>query len=234
MASNILLGILLVFILNYKVTDVMEVDLLDRGQGIAKNIAGFYANQIKSNDKTKLNEIINLSAYHGSVEYIIIQDSDWNLIADTYKGKVPAEIVKKIDKNKDILNTEIIKIPFLNIECYDIIEPVDKGEQGFVRVGINKNYIESRIASVVDPIIITILFITVIGIIIAYFLTNIIIQPILYLTKRANEVSVGKLDEKITVATNDEIKYLAEAVERLRESLVMALSRLKKHQTLRS
>jgi HAMP domain-containing protein len=60
-----------------------------------------------------------------------------------------------------------------------------------------------------------------------------IIKPILYLANCANEISRGKLEDKVQVKTNDEILYLSEAIERLRESLNMALERLEKHKTSR-
>jgi HAMP domain-containing protein len=64
-------------------------------------------------------------------------------------------------------------------------------------------------------------------------LANRIIKPILYLTARADDISKGELEEKVTVSTNDEIDSLAQALERLRESVKIALDRLKKQQTLR-
>jgi HAMP domain-containing protein len=64
-------------------------------------------------------------------------------------------------------------------------------------------------------------------------LANKIINPILKLAKRANEISTGKLDEKVMITTNDEINYMAEAVERLRESLNIALARLNKNKSIR-
>ena len=66
-----------------------------------------------------------------------------------------------------------------------------------------------------------------------YFLASRIINPILTLAHRANEISTGKLGEQVTVRTNDEINYMAEAVERLRESLNIALARLNKNKTIR-
>ena len=79
----------------------------------------------------------------------------------------------------------------------------------------------------------SVLIITFLGIIIVYFLANKIINPILNLAKRANEISTGKLEEQVAIKTNDEINYMAEAVERLRESLNIALARLNKSKTIR-
>ncbi len=95
------------------------------------------------------------------------------------------------------------------------------------------SYISDRVIEVTKAIVLTVVLITLIGILIVYFVANQIVKPILSLAERANEISTGKLDQKIEIETNDEIRYLAQAVERLRESLIMALSRLKKHQTMR-
>jgi len=55
----------------------------------------------------------------------------------------------------------------------------------------------------------------------------------LYLTQSADDISKGNLDKPVGVKTNDEIQKLAQALDRLRESVKIALERLKKHQTLR-
>ena len=59
------------------------------------------------------------------------------------------------------------------------------------------------------------------------------INTIIYLTTKADDISQGKLDEKKKKKTNDEIHHLGEALERLRESVIIALDRLKKRQTTR-
>jgi HAMP domain-containing protein len=71
------------------------------------------------------------------------------------------------------------------------------------------------------------------GIIVVYFLANKIIKPILRLADRANAISRGDLEESVAIKTNDEINYMAEAVERLRESLNIALARLDKNKKTR-
>jgi len=155
-------------------------------------------------------------------------------MTDTYNGQVPDIIAQKnIEGIDHTIKPEIINDPESDLECYDIIVPVEEGDLGYIRVGMKSSYIQEQVSKPIQSIIITILTVTLIGIIIAYFLSNRILKPILYLTERANEISTGKLEETVKVKTNDEIKFLAEAVERLRESLNLALSRLKKHQTQR-
>jgi len=79
---------------------------------------------------------------------------------------------------------------------------------------------------------ISIVLVTILGIIIVYFISNRIIKPIIHLANRATEISSGNLGEKITIKTNDEINFMAESVERLRESLKIALTRLDKTKSM--
>ena len=130
-------------------------------------------------------------------------------------------------------NPELITLKDLNEECYDIIVPVEEGSLGYIRIGMKKSYVEEKVKETSTYIMFSILIVTFIGIIIVYFLANKIINPILKLANRANEISIGKLEDKVMIKTNDEINYMAEAVERLRESLNIALARLNKNKTIR-
>lgn len=52
-----------------------------------------------------------------------------------------------------------------------------------------------------------------------YSLKKTVIDPVLRLTKAADEVSMGKLSEKIEIKTNDEIATLAKSLDRMRVSM---------------
>ena len=232
--SNLFLGILLVYIVNSTVTESLEGELIERGRTIAQDIAKYSAPQILDEDKVALKETITNSQTSESVEYIIIHNFDLEILTDTYNGQVPEVIVNKSIEDIEVTQApEIIEDSETDLSCYDIVVPVEEGDLGYIRVGMKSNYIQEQVAKPIESIIITILTVTLIGILITYFLSNRILKPILYLTERANEISTGKLEDKVSVNTNDEIRYLAEAVERLRESLNLALNRLKKHQTQR-
>ncbi len=232
--SNLFLGIILVYIVNSTVTKSLESELIERGRTIAQDIAKYSAPQILDEDKVALKEIITNSQSSESVEYIIIHNFDLEILTDTYNGQIPKAIADKNIEELDVkASPEIIEDSELSLSCYDIVVPVEEGDLGYIRVGMKSAYIQEQVAKPIESIIITILTVTLLGIIITYFFSNRILKPILYLTERANEISTGKLEETVFVRTNDEIKHLAEAVERLRESLNLALTRLKKHQTQR-
>ncbi|KAA3608794.1 MAG: HAMP domain-containing protein [Calditrichaeota bacterium] len=232
--SNIILGVILVLIINNTVSKTVEKELVERGRTVASNLANYTSEQILSEDVIGLKQIITNALSFESVEYILIQDSENNVMAKTFNGPVPNEIVSilpETDENK--LNNITYLKENEPVTCCDIVMPVEDGYLGYIRVGMKQQYIENAVNEINILIISIIAAITLIGIIIVLILANRIISPIIYLTAKANEISQGNLGDRIEVKTNDEIKHLGEALERLRESVTIALERLKKRQTTR-
>jgi methyl-accepting chemotaxis protein len=60
----------------------------------------------------------------------------------------------------------------------------------------------------------------------ALVLSRMIVKPIVRLTEAADEMSMGNLDTPITSPSHDEISLLAESLERLRQSMLVAMTRL--------
>ena len=232
--SNVLLGAILVYIISQQVSKSIEKELIERGRTVASNLANYSSEQILAEDVIGLKQIISNAMNFESVEYILIQNAANEVIAKTFNSAVPPEIEAILEKTDDS-DKNLVTFTQENevIECYDIVKPVEEGYLGYVRVGMKQQYIEDAVSDINYLIISIIGIITLIGIIVVLFLAHKIISPIIYLTKKADDISQGKLDEKIEVKTNDEIHHLGEALERLRESVVIALDRLKKRQTTR-
>jgi HAMP domain-containing protein len=232
--SNIILGAILIFIINTVVSETVEKELVERGRTLAKNLASYTAEQILAEDEIGLKQTITNALSFESVEYILIQDSENNVLAKTFNGALPDELVKilpKTDKNK--LNIVSYTKENESVVSCDIVMPVEDGYLGYIRVGMKQAYIENVVDDINYLIISIIVGVTLAGIIIVLILANRIISPIIYLTKKANEISQGNLGDRIYIKTNDEIQDLGEALERLRESVRIALDRLKKRQTTR-
>ena len=232
--SNIFLGILIILVVNNTVTISLTKEVIDRGRAIADGLSRYTAELILEEDVVGLNEIINNSLSFESVEYILIQDAGLQIISDTFNGNVPSVLKDRaVSSDIDNNNPEIIVLSDRNMECYDIVVPVEEGSLGYIRVGIIRDYITEKVWEIHKYIIQIIALITLLGIIVVYFLANKIIKPILSLADRANAISRGDLEGRVEIKTNDEINYMAEAVERLRESLNIALARLDKNKKTR-
>jgi HAMP domain-containing protein len=223
--SNIFLGAIVIFIVYRSVSESLENELIERGNTIAINLSHYTGELILEEDNIGLTEIISSLLSFETAQYILIQSSDGRIISDTFNGAVPKELLTRevgLEINEYV--PQLIMLKDLNEECYDIVVPVEEGSLGYIRIGMKRSYVADKVKETSTYIMLSILIVTLIGIIIVYFLANRIINPILKLADRANEISTGKLEDKVTIRTNDEINYMAEAVERLRESLNIAFN----------
>jgi HAMP domain-containing protein len=232
--SNIFLGAAIVFIVHKTVTASLENELIERGKALAIDLSHYVAEMILENDVVGLTGITTRLLTFETAGYIIIHDSEGRIISDTFNGNVPAELKKReIGQEINDYSPQLINLTTEGEQCYDIVVPVEEGSLGFIRIGMKRSYIANKVQQTSNYIFLTVLIVTLLGIIIVYFLANRIVDPILNLAQRANEISTGNLEDKITIRTNDEINYMAEAVERLRESLNIALARLNKNKKIR-
>ncbi len=233
--SNLLLGFLLIFIINNIFSDKIGHELIGRGRTIGKNIAQYGIGDIQERDQIKLHELVYSGLKFEGVEYIIIQADDGTILSDSYNGQLPEGLAGRIydPLTAQAARPGIVKINGQGLSCYDIWIPVEDGYLGYVRVGMQKNYIDQIIKENSVTLMVVIASFTLVGILVVVFLSNLIIRPIIYLTNRADEISQGKLDEIVSVKTNDEILKLAQALERLRESVKIALDRLSKQKSMR-
>jgi HAMP domain-containing protein len=231
--SNLFLGLVIIFIIRDTVTGTLEREVIERGRTIAQEIARYSAELILEEDLVGLREVITSSLSFESVGYILIQNAAQEVLVDTYNGNVPPELLARdLEQEINSQEAQLIKLTDTGSECYDIVVPVEEGSLGFIRIGMIRDYIMSKVQETNNYILLGIIIITLFGILIVYFLANRIVVPILSLARRANEISRGDLEESIKIKTNDEINYVAEAIERLRESLKIALSRLDKSKTI--
>lgn len=226
--SNLILGLILILIINPAVSDTVKKEVIERGRTVASDLASFTSALILSEDIVGLKQIISSSQQYESVEYIIIQDSENEVLVKSFNASVPKEVEEILSQTENKENLVSFTGENGYVTCFDIVQSVEDGDLGFIRVGMKKDYIDSAVNEINFLIISIIGGITLLGILVVLILANRIISPIIYLTGRADDISQGKLDERVVVNTNDEIQNLGQALERLRESVVIALDRLKK------
>jgi HAMP domain-containing protein len=231
--SNLFLGVVVIMIVQKTVTSSLKKEVIERGQTIAKDLSRYSTEMILEGDKVGLRQILANSLTYESVEYILVEDGEQRIISDTFNGDVPPELnARRISSEINYSNPPLIYLQSRNVECYDVAVGVEEGSLGFIRIGMKRSYIVEKVRQTNTYIMISILLVTLVGIIIVYFISNKIIKPIIRLANRATEISSGNLEEKVAIKTNDEINYMAEAVERLRESLNIALTRLGKTKSI--
>ncbi len=207
--------------------------LIEQGRIVGMNISELAAEKLIVEDIVSLKMNIEKYRHYSNIEYIIIEDFDHQIKADTYNGDVPPELVGAnsydVSRNSDY-HIELVSIDQEGSSqyIYDILVPIKEGLMGFARVGMKKSYVDSEIQK-------TLLYlgiIIIIGILLSIFVALIIIttqitRPVLYLTKAAENISMGNLDLSLEVKVKNELFTLASAIDRMRESLKTCLERMK-------
>lgn len=224
-------GILIMVISTYLNRTLTE-SLIEQGKIVGTNISEMAAEKLIEDDMVALRRNIEKYRRYSNIEYIIIEDFDRNIKADTYNGQVPPELIgaNKITAGEGSeSHIELITVREQGKEndIFDILVPVKEGLLGFSRVGMKKSYVDQRVNE-------TVLFVgMVIGagilfsLIIALFVVTIqITRPVIYLTKAAEEVSLGNFDKTIEINVNNELQSLAAAIDRMRESLRTSIERM--------
>jgi HAMP domain-containing protein len=104
--------------------------------------------------------------------------------------------------------------------------PVLDGQLGSVHIGFWAQSIQDDIQAAVVPILGLIAVCVVVSLVFAIMLAIKTIRPILKLKSIAGDISRGHLDTSVVIQSNDEVGEIARSLERMRASLVAAMSRL--------
>ncbi len=234
LVSNIIIALFLIFFMRYQVYRNLGKELIEKGKIISQGFALFATEQIDAQDKIALRQLVSNITDYEFIEFIIIQGSDSTVLADTYNGNVPEILLNEpFPADEEVIRPKLISFGEEETSVYEIWTPVEEGYLGYVRVGVKQDYVLQRVRETAFRVIgIIVLAVVVLWVVVIIIITKKIINPITYLTKKADDISQGKLDEEIYLVTHDEIEKLGQALERLRESVKIALGRLKKHQSM--
>ncbi|MHB2147551.1 HAMP domain-containing protein [Calditrichota bacterium LG25] len=234
LVSNIILGVVIALLVSNHVRQTFRNELIERGRTIGHNLASNSGDLILNEDKVGLRYLIANNMNFESLDYILVHDSEGKIIGDNFNGQVPkslqVEDLSVINKKE---SSQVLEVPELNTSVYDLWVPVEEGLIGYIRIGLDTSYVRNVVNQTIKVILLSVLVVTLLGGMFVFFLGGQLVKPIIYLTRRADEISQGKLEQKIELKTHDEIEKLAEALDRLRESVKIALKRLEQQQSLK-
>jgi HAMP domain-containing protein len=97
---------------------------------------------------------------------------------------------------------------------------------GIARVGLWAATVKDDMRATLWPIIGLIVVCLAVGIALSIMLASKTIKPILDLKAIADDISRGRLDNSVTIQSNDEVGELGRSLERMRASLRAAMIRL--------
>jgi HAMP domain-containing protein len=111
--------------------------------------------------------------------------------------------------------------------AYAPIKDINSQVVGRVGVQIKQSWFNAVLNSVQITIALIVALFLLLAVGAAIYFAQRLTRPIIELTEASNNISLGQLDQAISIKSDDEIGQLAEALERMRISLKQALDRLR-------
>ena len=227
----------IMYIVYYFYNKGLSESLVDRGRIIAESIEEQVATPMIEDDAVALKKVVEKYRNQNNNEYIIIVDDAFELIADTYDGNIPAILMDPVVyQDYDPMGLEQYKVTPLQVNgasVYDIRMPIKQGLLGMVRVGLNRASVDMQVKKTV----IYIGLVVIAGLIFAmalaiWAISSQVTRPVSQLITAAKEISLGNFNAPVQISVNNELMELAEAIDRMKESLKTSLERLKTRSTI--
>ncbi|MBN2366744.1 MAG: HAMP domain-containing protein [Calditrichaeota bacterium] len=230
--GTLIFSAIILYITHHYVYRTLTDSLIEQGHIVATNISELAAEKIIEEDIISLKTIIEKNKYNSNIEYILIEDFSGTILTDTYNANIPSAIITGHSETEfnDERNYGIKLISGQNpgTEIYDIKQPIKEGLLGFVRVGMKKSFVDDKIGETIIYLSLVFLIGTFLAITLTIFIITLqFSRPIAHLTDMAYKISMGDFNKPVRVQVKNEIGILAEAIERMRESLKSSIERLK-------
>ncbi|MCL1599213.1 MAG: histidine kinase, partial [Actinomycetia bacterium] len=197
-------------------TSVMLSELDSRGASVSSDLAARSADPILLNDAFSVHELLgDTVAYHPDAEYAFVVDSNGSVLAHTFGDE--GFPVGLFDPPPGDLEEGTIHRDFDtgSSVLHEFETPILDGTLGVVRVGMSEDRLSSVIDGITTQMIVTTLFVALIGVAAASFLTWLLTRPILDLVETTRRIGEGDLTAEASYWANDEIGSLSVAFNQM-------------------
>jgi signal transduction histidine kinase len=216
-AIIILLDVFTAIFMQIDMNKALSEELNGKGELLARHLAEESGKLLQKENSGDLYQLAaNIKNSDNEVVYVYITDANNNVLAHTFDGGFPNELLAASTDN-GTSSKVLDKWGYV----IDFKAPITGNNRtGFVHVGMDRRPINEKIARTTRINIANILIEGVLGIIMAYIAGNYLTKPIRALVKGAEEIGRGKLGYKIEIAsTDDEIQTLSNAFNQMSHSL---------------
>lgn len=238
-SGALVIGVGITLLVINLVSESLQTELTERGKAIATTLSKQVERPLVGDDEVDIQNLVDISSKFTAVSYVYISDKENKVAAQKFKvgsynqREVLQENVireKTADYKIDLTRVQNPneKGELVDIENYEISTPIGEAVLGHAHVGMSKKYMDDIIRSTAVLVGGVLAIAVVLGMLTALYLSNKLTKQLLYLTESADKISMGDLESIVHVKAKDEIGDLANAIERLRESLKAAIERLKK------
>jgi len=223
------------------VPDIISNQISLRAQSISRSFSAGVLQPLMLRNYLAVNRTASMHADFPDVAYVAVLNQKNLVVAGIMnkKDEFSQEFKDRIEKNgfpMDILTENEISAGS-DISVKDIAAGGRKihdaavripDSLGIVHVGLFKENAEKEINGAFWPVIILLVFFSTVGTIVLIVITRNIIVPIHDLTRSAQKIALGNTGTPITTQGKGEIEALSVSLEMMRQSINMAIVRLRR------
>lgn len=189
---------------------------------LARHVVAQDANPLVAGDLAALNTQLRESLrYTPDAAYILVLDSTGHALAHTFDGTIPADLA-----GENVLPpgeaSQVQALKTADGQVWDAAVRVASGPIGVVRVGLSEQQLWRTVNASTWQVLLSIMFISLIGIVGAAVFTWLLTRPILELVAATERVGHGDYSPRVARRSNDEIGALAGAFNAMAAQLGQA------------
>ncbi|MCL1592948.1 MAG: histidine kinase, partial [Actinomycetia bacterium] len=197
-------------------TSVMVTELESRGASVSNDLAARSTDPLLLNDAFSIHELLGDTVlHHPDAEYAFVVGADGAVVAHTFGDEgFPVQL---LDPPDGVAEGGTVHREF-DTDASTIHEfetPILDGELGVVRIGMSQDRLGGVINGITTQMLVTTLFVALVGVAAASLLTWLLTRPILDLVETTRRVGDGDLTAEASYWANDEIGSLSLAFNQM-------------------
>ncbi len=213
---TMIFGLGVTFQVRSAMTSVLITELENGGAAVASDLAARSADPILLDDAFSVRELLlDTVANYPDTEYAFVVDPSGTVLEHTFGDEgVPAEL---LDPPSGTFEAGTVH-RYLDSDSraiHDFETPIREGELGFVRVGMSGDRLAGVVDGITTQMLVATLFVALVGVAAASFLTWLLTRPILDLVETTRRVGDGDLTASASHWANDEIGALSVAFNQM-------------------
>lgn len=228
MALTILLGLAVTIQVRFVMVNTLLGELDNRGFAVASDLAGRAAVFIKNHDLQALEQLlVDTLNNHHDTRYAFVLDAQGRVVTVAFQngadvGELGSELTVEnmtaiiaTNASAPLLAPSHVHYESAEGQIHDFAMPVNGGEVGIVRLGLNETRVWGIISAVTERMLLTTLLVAGVGILAAILLTWLLTRPILDLVTTTEQLRQGDLSVRAPHWTDDEIGALSDAFNQM-------------------
>lgn len=215
----VLFGVVVTIQARYALTATMTAQLEEQSVSISRDLAARSTDPILLNDLLRLHDLLDETLTNNpNVRYAFLVDSHGQVIASTFEGGFPLDLLT-LNSSQPNIHHHTALIQTDEGLMWDTAVPILDGKVGTARIGLSDASMRTALSTLTAQLLLTILLVSVTGVLVAVFLTWILTRPIISLVHATKRVAKGDFAPRVKRWANDEIGDLADAFNTMTEEL---------------